>query len=120
MESKALGSLKTYMNLADQLVATASKEQLADCARILALNVAHYASRYGELPIEEHLDFLHVESLSDEQAKFVQQGMETFVGVLGNMLQQGYRGRSYLHRLTYACERNVARAANVHRSGIMR
>jgi hypothetical protein len=88
MESKTFCSLKAYMTLADQLVSTANKEQLADCARILALNVAHYASRYGELPIEEHLDFLNVEELSDEQAIFVQQGMETFVGVLGNMLGQ--------------------------------
>ena len=88
MESETFGSLKVYMTLADQLVASATKDHLAECARILALNVAHYASHYGELPIEEHLDFLRVESLSDEQAKFVQQGMETFVGVLGNVMEQ--------------------------------
>jgi hypothetical protein len=72
-------------------VANASKDQLAECARLLALNVAHYASRYGELPIEEHLDFLHVENLNEQQAKFVQRGMETFVGVLGNAMEQERR-----------------------------
>jgi hypothetical protein len=42
------------------------KNSFAECARILALNVAHYASRYGELPIEERLDFLHAEELNEE------------------------------------------------------
>ena len=88
MESETFASLKVYMTLADQLVASATKDDLAECARILALNVAHYAGRYGELPIEEHLDFLHVDSLSDEQARFVRQGLETFVGVLGNVMEQ--------------------------------
>ena len=88
MESETFGSLKGCMTLADQLVAGASKDDLAECARILALNVAHYASYYGGLPIEEHLDFLHVESLSDDQARFVRQGMETFIGVLGNVMGQ--------------------------------
>jgi hypothetical protein len=88
VQSETFGFLKAYMTSADQLVASATKNDLAECARILAVNVAHYASRYGELPIEEHLDFLHVESLSDEQAKFVRQGLETFVGVLGNVMEQ--------------------------------
>jgi hypothetical protein len=85
MDSKVFDAMKVYMELADRLVATASKEQLAECARILALNVAHYASRYGELPIEEHLDLLHAEMLSNGQANPVQQGMETLVGTLGNL-----------------------------------
>jgi hypothetical protein len=55
---KAFDTLKVYMRLADELVANASKEQLGECARILALNVAHYASRYGELPIEERLEWV--------------------------------------------------------------
>ena len=46
MDSKVFDAMKVHMELADRLAATASKEQLADCGRILALNVAHYASRY--------------------------------------------------------------------------
>lgn len=57
MKNETLNTLKAYMQLADQLVEHATKEQLGECARILALNVAHYASRYGELPWEERLDF---------------------------------------------------------------
>lgn len=34
--------LRAYFDLADQLIAGASKEDLAEAARLLALNVAHY------------------------------------------------------------------------------
>jgi hypothetical protein len=37
------------------LIEKASKEQLAECARLLALNLAHYRARHGELPLEETL-----------------------------------------------------------------
>ncbi len=109
MEKETLGTLKAYMRLADELVANATKDDLAECARILALNVAHYASQYGELPIEERLDFLHAIHLSEEQAKLVEQRLETFVGVLGKQsptarqeggltipLSRGFEGRRSL------------------------
>ncbi|HET6891919.1 MAG TPA: hypothetical protein VFH31_12510 [Pyrinomonadaceae bacterium] len=76
MDSKSFDTLKAYSRLADQFVEHATKEQLGDCARILALNVAHYARRYGELPLEERLDLLHAMNLSEEQAKLVEQGLE--------------------------------------------
>ena len=57
--------------------------------RISSPSMSHYATRYGELPIEEHLDFLHATELSEEQAQMVTKGMEVFVGVLGNMLGDG-------------------------------
>jgi hypothetical protein len=74
------------MTLADQLVANATKEEVVESAKMLALNVAHYASRYGDLPMEEHLDFLQVTDLTEERAQLIIQGLETFVGVLGNAL----------------------------------
>ena len=76
-------SLRRWYRLADQLIAASSHAELAEAARILALNCAHYASRYGELPIEEHMDFLNATELSDEQASLIAAGMETLVGVLG-------------------------------------
>ena len=44
-----------YLNLADQLAAYATKEDLAECARLLAFNVAHYEAKYGQLPLDETL-----------------------------------------------------------------
>jgi len=37
-----LSSFKQYYRLADVLIEPASKEQLAECTRLLALNLAHY------------------------------------------------------------------------------
>ena len=93
MESETPGTLKAYMRLADELVANVTKEDLAECARIPALNAAHCASQYGELPIEERLDFLHAIELSEEQAKLVEATVETFVGALGETVSHGSSGR---------------------------
>ena len=42
-------SRRRWYRLADELIAASSHAELAEAARILALNCAHYASRYGEL-----------------------------------------------------------------------
>ena len=44
-----------YNKLADILIAQASKDQIAECARLLSLNLAHYKMKYGDLPLEETL-----------------------------------------------------------------
>lgn len=37
-----LSKFQQYYNLADQLIEKSSKEDIAETARLLALNVAHY------------------------------------------------------------------------------
>lgn len=37
-----LTTFRQYYAIADQLIAQASKDDLAECARLLALNLAHY------------------------------------------------------------------------------
>ena len=41
-----------YSRLADELIAKATKDQLADVARLLALNIGYYHERYGDVPPE--------------------------------------------------------------------
>jgi len=48
-----------YLTLADQLASVATKDDLAECARLLAINVAHYQSAYGELPLDETLEMAY-------------------------------------------------------------
>ena len=48
-----LSRFQEYLKLADQLSSHASKEDLAECARLLAFNVAHYEAKYAQLPLEE-------------------------------------------------------------------
>ncbi len=78
-----LSMFAQYSKLADMLIAQASKEQVAECARLLALNLAHYRMRYGELPLEETLAMIDAVEPNDEQAVMLANGMENLVGVLG-------------------------------------
>ncbi len=50
----ALAEFKDYYKYLDEMIAESTKADLAECARLLALNVAHYKAKYGELPLEEH------------------------------------------------------------------
>jgi hypothetical protein len=76
-----------YLALADQLTAAASKEDLIETARLLAMNVAHYQSKFGDLPLEETLDIMGATEPTQEHLDLMASGLETFVGLLGNMMQ---------------------------------
>ena len=81
-----LTEFKQYYTLADRLIEDASKEQLAECARLLALNLAHYQGKFGEVPMDETLAIINATEPNDEQAVLLRDGMEVLVGVLGNVL----------------------------------
>jgi hypothetical protein len=48
----------TYLGVSDALIEQATKEEVAEVARVLALHVAHYRQRYGDVSIEESLEML--------------------------------------------------------------
>lgn len=76
---------ESYAAIADQLIAELSKAQLAECARMLALHLADYRQRFGEIP---HADLLHladIVKIGNEQAALLRDGMEMLVSYLGNM-----------------------------------
>jgi len=75
-----------YYKLADQLIEKASKEELAECARLLALNMAHYKMKFGELPLDETLAMIGMRKPNSDQLELMTNGMETLVGVLGNVV----------------------------------
>ena len=80
-----ISTFEQYYKLADKLIGQATKEQLAECARLLALNLAHHQGRHGEIPLDETLALLDATDPSDEQLKLLTGGMENLVGVLGNV-----------------------------------
>ena len=82
-----LQKLQQYMILVDNLVEVAEKEDIAECARLLAMNVAHYKKRYGELPLEDQLSMRTADEINEQQAELVIEGMETLVGMLGTVLE---------------------------------
>ena len=76
---------ESLYRLADRLISDASEEDLAEAARILALNLAQYQAKLGELPAEEYLTLSSAKSLTPETAKTLADGMEILVGVLGTL-----------------------------------
>ena len=80
-----LSTFEQYYKLADMLIEKASKEQLAECATLLALNLAHHKARHGEIPLDETLALVDLSEPNEAQAELLTDGMETLVGVLGNV-----------------------------------
>jgi len=81
-----LATFQQYYKLADQLIEKVSKDDLAECARLLALNVAHYQSKYGELPLDETLAMIGMTKPNEGQLQLMTNGMEVLVGVLGSVV----------------------------------
>lgn len=74
-----------YYKLANILIEQATKDQLAECARLLALNLAHYQGLYGEVPLDDTLSILDATEPNDKQLELLATGMETLVGLLGSV-----------------------------------
>jgi len=81
-----LSKFAQYNKLADQLIEKVSKDDLAECARLLAISVAHYESKYGELPLDETLAMIGMTKPNEAQLQLMTDGMEVLVGVLGNVV----------------------------------
>ena len=81
--SEAVSRFTALLQLSDKFLARAECEDLEECARILAVQCAHYQSKFGKLPISDTLEVLSSETMNDEQAKWIADGFEMVVGVLG-------------------------------------
>ena len=82
-----MSQFQQYLKLADQLTSVASKEDLAECARLLAINIAHFESKYGQLPLDETLAMAYSDKPNQAQLDLMARGLETLVGVLGGIIQ---------------------------------
>jgi hypothetical protein len=74
-------SFGQYITLADKLVLLADKQELSECGRIFAINLAHYKIKYGELPQDDGMYMVDQVEISDQQRELIVQGMETLVEV---------------------------------------
>lgn len=81
-----LSGFQQYYRLADALIEGATKDDLAECARLLALNLAHYQGKFGVVPLVGTLADLRASETNDEQAVLLRDGMEVLVGVLGSVM----------------------------------
>lgn len=64
------------------MIADATKEDIAEVARILAIQAAHYARNFGELPIPDLAHLLSATTLDEESVGMLRDGTEALVGML--------------------------------------
>ena len=88
----AMREFKAYWALADRLIGDATKDQVAETARILALQAAHYARKHGELPLPDLHGLLGATELDADKLQLLRDGTEALVGVLATVAGIGDEG----------------------------
>ena len=77
-----LDDFPAYSRLADQLIDRATRDQLADVVRLLALNIGYYQQRYGDVPQETLLKMVRAETLDEDTLALLVAGMQNLVSAL--------------------------------------
>lgn len=79
------GRLAQLTTLTDRMTGDASKEAVVAAARMLAIQLGHYERKFGVIPLDETLNLLESEGLSEEQAGWVADGLEHLAVVLASI-----------------------------------
>jgi len=74
-----------YWRLSEEMISKASKEDLAETARILAMQAAHMTRRFGEQPMPGYVNLLSAANLDEGSIALLRDGAEAFVGVLATV-----------------------------------
>ena len=77
----------------DDLIDDATKEDLADCAKVLAVALALYQRRYGDLDLSDAREAAVYPELRTELEEEFSAAMETFVSVLSEVVEDN-KGRT--------------------------
>jgi hypothetical protein len=80
---------RAYWQLSEEMIAGASKDDLAEAARILAMQAAHYARKYGEAQLPDLAHLLSATSIDDDGVCLLRDGTEALVGALGMVMGVG-------------------------------
>ena len=79
------------------MIDKATKKQLADVARPLALNIGYYREEYGDVPQEMLVGIVRAEMLSDESKRLLLHGMQNLVSALGEVMGVAEHGDEARH-----------------------
>ena len=52
------GRLAEFIKLKDKMIGEASKDAIAEAARMLAIQVGHYERKFGVIPLEESMKLM--------------------------------------------------------------
>ena len=77
---------KAYWELSEELIANASKDDLAEAIRIFAMQSAQYARKYGELELPDMEHLLSAPDSDDDSLGLLRDGAVALVGVLGSVM----------------------------------
>lgn len=80
---------RAYWQVSEEMIADASKEDIAEAARILAMQAAHYARKYGEAQLPDLAHLLSATTVDDESVGLLRDGTEALVGVLAMVTGAG-------------------------------
>ena len=73
------------LSRSDTLLNEATKDEIADAARVLAFHLGHYRTRYGDIPATESLHLLTIDKITPEMAVTLVSGLEALIDVLKPM-----------------------------------
>jgi hypothetical protein len=79
------GRLTQLTALTNRMINEASKAAVVAAARMLAIQVGHYQRKYGVIPLEETMDLLETEGLSEDQAAWMADGLENLAVALASI-----------------------------------
>jgi hypothetical protein len=84
-DNPSFHEFKDYWQWSDEMINDASKKELAEAARILAMQAAHYARKYGELELPDIAQLLAAPTLDEESVGLLRDGTAALVGVLATV-----------------------------------
>ena len=82
MSNPIFQEFKAYWQLSEEMIAGASKDDITEVARILAMQAAHYARKYGELPIPD-MTHLLANTADEGTVALLRDGAIALAGMLG-------------------------------------
>ena len=80
--TKDIERFAAYLKTADILLEQATKEDIANVARVLAFHLGHYRTRFGDIPTTESLHLLTIDKITPEMAVTLVSGLEALIEVL--------------------------------------
>ena len=66
-----------------------SSHAIADVARLFAIQIGHYQRKFGTLPLEDAIELLETETLSEDQAGWVADGLENLAVAIASVKDDG-------------------------------
>lgn len=77
-----------YILVADALVKQATRDQLVEALKLLAINFGYLTQRHGGVPQDMLLRKTQADTLTAETRKMVIAGLRQLVGLLGHILEE--------------------------------